>query len=132
MIPRLWKTHPSFFLSYIAIAMILHLGLGVTQIVDVERYFNPAFVHLYEIQPAHVWGWASVVACGLMVVGLYHKFHLWGRLGLCFGLFLCLSRGLLIELGPGSGGGIFVWLAFSIVQFAQLSEPTVNPLTAKE
>lgn len=131
-IPKLWRTHPNFFIIYFATACILHLGMGISQLTDAERYSNPAFAKVYEVQPTTVWGVASLAVWLLMTIGAYRNFTCWGRLGLSIGFFLCLSRGLLIELGPGSGGGLFVWIPLAICHYVQLAEPTINPLTAKE
>lgn len=132
MIPKLWKQHPNFFVVYFITAVSLHLGLGITQFTDQERYSNPVFQKMFKIMPVDAWAWGSLLVFGLMTVGAYYQFHIWGRIGLGLGLFLCLARGLLIELGPGSGAGIFVWLTVAGLHFAQLSEPPINPLTQKE
>lgn len=131
MIPRLWIKHPNFFIVYFVTATILHGGLAITQMYDKERYMNTAFIRMYDLMPLKAWAACSFVAFVLMTIGAYHRFSLWGRFGLGLGLFLCLARGLLIELGPGSGGGLFVWIPLAAFHFAQLSEPQNNPLTER-
>lgn len=132
MVPKLWKQHPNFFIIYFVTATVLHLGLAYTQYHDKERYMNLAFSKMYEFMSLELWALCSFITWFIMMVGAYHKFHIWGRLGLGLGLFLCLSRGLLIELGPGSGGGMFVWFTVAALHYTQLSEPTHNPLTQRE
>lgn len=132
MMPALWKKHPNFFIVYFFTATLLHLGMGVTQILSDERYFNPSLVRVYDVFPIHVWGWASLLVFALMFVGAYTNFALWGRLGLGIGFFLCLARGLLIEVAAVSGAGIFVWGTIAAVHFTQLAEPQFNPITARE
>lgn len=132
MIPNLWKRHPNFFIVYFVTATVLHLGLGLTQLLDKERYMNAAFVRMYDVMPLYAWAWLSLTVFAMMTLGAYYKFSTWGRLGLSLGFFICLCRGLLIELGPGSGGGLFVWVPLAVFHFAQVSEPTINPMTAKD
>lgn len=129
--PRLWMNHPNFFMTYFVTATILHLGLSLTQILDKERYYNSAFSKVYELMSIEAWALCSFLVFLFMTIGAYRKFYFWGRIGLCLGLFICLCRGLLIELGPGSGGGLFVWIPLAVFHFAQLSEPPINPLTKR-
>jgi hypothetical protein len=132
LVPKLWKRHPNFFIIYFVTAVSLHLGLGLTQLVDKERYSNDAFLHLYQVAPVTVWALLSIGVFLLMTLGAYYRFDIFGRLGLAIGLFSCLARGFLIELGPASGGGLFVWFTVAALHFAQISEPTVNPMTARD
>lgn len=106
--------------------------MACSQYIDAEGYTNIAFAKLYNTAPVFVWATLSLIVFGLMTVGAYYKFHIYGRIGLSLGLFVCLSRGLLIQLAPKSGGAFFVWFTLSVLHFAQLSEPSTNPLTAKE
>lgn len=132
VIPQLWKTHPNFFIIYFATAVVLHIGMGLTHLVNPERYSNLAFAKVYEVAPRQIWGIAFLMVWLFMTIGAYRKFYFWGRLGLGLGLFLCLSRGLLIELGPGSGGGLFVWIPLAVIHYVLMAEPTLNPLNKKE
>lgn len=132
MVPKLWTNHPNFFMVYFTTAVIFHLGLGLTQLVEQDRYNNPSLSKVYDVLPVGAWGIGSLIVVAFMVLGFWYKFELWGWLGLGLGLFICLSRGLLIEISQASGGGIFVWGSFAIFHLSQLSEPPVNPLTAKE
>lgn len=131
--PRLARTHPNFFLIFFVIAVVFHLGIGMSQLLTPERYLNPSLVEVYRFAPVQAWGATSVLCWALMTVGAYRRFDIFARLGIAIGFFLCLSRGLLIELGPGGvGGGLFVWIPMAAQHWVQMAEPQANPLTAKE
>ena len=131
LIPKLWYDHPNFFIGYFPTATILHLGLAITQVYEKDRYMNSAFSKVYEAMPMNLWAFLSFFAFLFMTIGAYYKFVFWGRLGLGVGMFICLARGFLIELSPGSGAGLLIWLPLAAFHFSQLSEPPVNPLTKK-
>lgn len=131
LIPKLWSKHPNFFVIYFATATCLHLGMAVSQLFYQDRFMTTTFVEVYGFLPIEIWAFLSFLVWIFMTLGAYYKFHIWGRLGLGIGLFICLARGMLMELGPQAGGGMFVWLTLSALHYTQLAEPPVNPLTEK-
>lgn len=129
--PDLWSQHPNFFLVYFATAVGLHLGIGLTQLIDQERFKVSTFERLYSVLPIEIWGFVSIGVWVLMTIGAYHNFARYGRLGLSVGLFVCIARGLLMEFSSASSGGLFVWCTLAVFHYAQLAEPQSNPLTEK-
>lgn len=127
--PPLFRSHPNFFIIFFTIGVVFHFGIGLSQVLAPERYDTPA---LELVRPIQLWGAAHLLCWALMAIGAYRWFHLYARLGLALGFFLCLTRGLLIELsGVAPGGGLFVWVPMAVQHFVQMAEPQTNPLTAK-
>lgn len=131
-LPRLSKTHPNFFVIFFALAVVFHLGMGLAQVLTPDRYFIASLERVYDVAPIRAWGCLNLVCFALMTIGAYWRFDVFARIGLGLGCFFCLSRGLLIELGPGGpGGGLLVWVPMAVQHWVQMSEPQSNPLTAR-
>lgn len=130
--PRLFWTHRNFAIGLLGLAVIFDFGVGVTQFTNPDRYAAPSLDKVYELAPRIVWGAAFLLAFVLIVAGVYTRFSL-ARAGLALTVFLCVTRGLLIELSnENPGAGIFVWAAFAVWAFTMASEPQANPLTARQ
>lgn len=133
VVPRLWRSHPNFFIIYAVIAVVFHLGIGVTSFAMQDRYAAPSLDLVHQVAPLEVWGALHLAVFVLLTVGAYHRFDLFGRVGLALGFVLCLSRGMLIELSAHApGAAIFVWVPMAVQHWVQMAEPQANPLTSKE
>lgn len=130
--PRLWYSHRNFAIGYFAVA-IIHLLIGATSFLAKSRYTAPSLDLVFEVAPLVVWGVAHLVVWALMTVGAYHRFDVYGRLGLSIGLSLALLRGMLVEFSSAPPGvGILLWAGFAVWQFTMTAEPQTNPLTARQ
>jgi len=130
--PRLWYLHRNFFIAFFYVATFLHLGLAVLSFTNPERFEAKSLDLVYVVGPKWAWALLHGLAWLLMIIGAYHRFDRYARLGLALGMALCLSRGMLIELSAyPPGAGILAWGGFAVWQFTMLSEPQMNPLTAR-
>jgi hypothetical protein len=128
--PRLFRSHPNFFVVYLATAL-LHLGFAVMNWLTPERFLAPTLDRVYWLMPRPLWAAASFAVWALLTAGAYWRFAL-GRLGLMIGMSLMLLRGVLIELSDNPPGvGLLVWAFLAVVHYAQLAEPQSNPITSR-
>lgn len=128
LLPSLARTHPNFFFIYAATAAF-HLAIGYQQMSAPERYTSASFAKVIEVAPMASWGFAHLCVFGLLLVGAYSAFTV-GRVGLAAGLFLCLSRGLLLEAADApAGSSLVIFLLIAALHYSQAAEPPVNPLT---
>lgn len=132
--PRLWYMHRNFFVIFFTMALVFHLGFGLSMIIDPDRYRDvPSLVRVNDVASFQEWGAMHVFVWALMTVGAYRNFALFARVGLAIGVVLCLARGLLIELAPGAaGGGLFVWFPMAMQHYVMSAEPQENPLTTRQ
>lgn len=130
MFPKLARSHPNFFVIYVATAFF-HLAMAVMNIVTPERFNAPSLDKVYWFAPRGVWIGGSLLVWLLMTLGVYWRFIL-GRFGLIIGMTMMLLRGVLIELsGNAPGVGLLAWGLIAVLHYSQLAEPQSNPKTAR-
>lgn len=127
------RAHPNFFISLVA-TLLFNVGQGLVGFAP-PSWVNAPSLH-YVNQLASYQAWAvvfGVVALGVLLGLMRQSWWVATRLTLALGVCVCVVRGALIAYSTffdGKSGitGVPAWILIAAIHFAQLGEPTSNPL----